>query len=360
MYDWLLENITMFQQEAMLLDWVCLAGVVVGGLLWLVFGLRKGTPAWLGKAQLACIGGLLVLTIRFGDFEWVLVIAVTLTFICWLIDKIKYPAVRAEVFNEDATKADDALVIKKVKPPRPAIIEHGAGFFMVILVVLVLRSFIFEPFRIPSESMVPTLQNGDFVVVNKFSYDVRLPITRAKLFTVDTPQRGDVAVFKAPHMPEVNYIKRIIGLPGDTVGLRRGRLTINGEAVDYLTGEDYTAYAVDSCGQHMTETLPRVDGSLHAHAILADPKNCSNSGWGRATFGSHEFFGHHGLVENGVVTVKPGHYVVLGDNRNHSGDSRMFGFLPEENLVGKATYIWMNWRHWDHSPQLSRVGTAIE
>lgn len=322
----ILQNATMF-------DWVLLLLAVGGGLAWLSYSMtNKAEPSWLGNAKLACVLGIVILAIRFSDFEVMLVVAAGITFVCWLIDKTVFRATR----NADG---------EKVKPKRPSLIEHGAGFFMVIFVVLVLRSFVFEPFRIPSESMVPTLQNGDFVVVSKFAYGVRLPITNKKVFEVGQPERGDVVVFRYPPQPEIDYIKRIVGLPGDTISMRNNRLTINGKVVDYVTEAEFSAYAVDSCGTLFNEILPTQTGTMQ-HGMLDDQRNCSASGGlARAAFRP--------------MTVPEGQYWVMGDNRQHSADSRSWGFVPEDNLAGKATYIWFNWRVWNHTPQFSRIGTAL-
>jgi signal peptidase I len=209
------------------------------------------------------------------------------------------------------------------------LVEYSRSFFPVLLFVLVIRSFIFEPFRIPSGSMMPTLLQGDFIFVQKFSYGLRLPVTESKIIETGAPERGDVVVFRLPSDPSVNYIKRVVGLPGDTVSYERHRLVINGEIVDLEQHPDATPHE------------PRYIEQLgeREHEILVT--QAANIG------------------RDGEFSVPAGHYFVMGDNRDNSRDSRFIGSIPETHLVGEAVRIWMHmdgfsWPRWE------RVGNKIQ
>jgi len=212
---------------------------------------------------------------------------------------------------------------------RRTLVEYSRSFFPVLLFVLIVRSFIFEPFRIPSGSMMPTLLQGDFIFVKKYAYGLRLPVSEAKILDTGEPERGDVIVFRLPSDPSINYIKRVVGLPGDQVRYERHRLTINGELVDL---ERHPA---------ATEADPRFVEQLgdRAHEIrIADASN---------------------LLRDGVYQVPEGHYFVMGDNRDNSRDSRFIGSIPESHLVGEAVRIWMHmdgleWPRWE------RIGSKIQ
>ncbi len=223
----------------------------------------------------------------------------------------------------------------------PLLLDYSKSFFPILLIVIFMRSFVAEPFRIPSGSMIPTLEIGDFVLVKKYAYGVKLPIVHYKLFDVDTPSRGDVVVFRYPPDPKINYIKRLVGLPGDVVEWTTDKkLIINGKKVIYKNmGKYQTAnrsgqtIAVDK----LAETLPNTNGD---HELIIFP----------------------GLSRAGKWTVPEGNYFMMGDNRDNSSDSRFWNFVPEKNLVGKASLIWM---HWDWSDggdgfKPSRIGTSIK
>ncbi len=209
------------------------------------------------------------------------------------------------------------------------LVEYSRSFFPVLLFVLVIRSFIFEPFRIPSGSMMPTLLQGDFIFVKKFSYGLRLPVTETKVVETGAPERGDVVVFRLPSDPSINYIKRVVGLPGDEVSYERHRLVINGKLVDLEQHPDATSHE------------PRYVEQLgdREHEILVT---------------------HAGNVgRDGNFIVPDGHYFVMGDNRDNSRDSRFIGAIPETHLVGEAVRIWMHmdglaWPRWE------RVGNKIQ
>ena len=212
---------------------------------------------------------------------------------------------------------------------RRTLVEYSRSFFPVLLFVLVIRSFVFEPFRIPSGSMMPTLLQGDFIFVKKYAYGLRLPVSEAKILETGEPERGDVVVFRLPSDPSINYIKRVVGLPGDEIVYERHRLTINGELVDL---EQHSA---------ATEMDPRFVERLgdREHEIRIE-----NAAY---------------LIRDGVYQVPDGHYFVMGDNRDNSRDSRFIGAIPEDYLVGEAVRIWLHmdglqWPRWD------RIGSKIQ
>ena len=209
------------------------------------------------------------------------------------------------------------------------LVEYSRSFFPVLIFVLVIRSFIFEPFRIPSGSMKPTLVVGDFIFVKKFSYGLRLPVTETKIIETGQPARGDVVVFRMPSDPSINYIKRVIGLPGDTVSFERQRLMINGEIMDLrANGEIFERAPI-----YVEDLYGRVHKTL-----IHDP-------------------GHS--KQDGVYRVPEGQYFVMGDNRDRSKDSRYIGAIPEKYLVGEAVRVWMHFIPWE-MPDWGRIGTKIE
>ena len=212
---------------------------------------------------------------------------------------------------------------------KAALVEYSRSFFPVLIFVLVIRSFIFEPFRIPSGSMKPTLVVGDFIFVKKFSYGLRLPVTETKIIETGQPQRGDVVVFRLPSNPGINYIKRVVGLPGDEVVYERQRLTINGVSMDLsLTDETYDNAPV---------YLEDLDGRIHRILV-------------------HD--GQHSK-QDGVYVVPEGEFLMMGDNRDRSKDSRYIGTIPEKYLVGEAVRVWMHFIPWN-MPDWGRIGAKIE
>ena len=223
---------------------------------------------------------------------------------------------------------------------RPKIVQWSIELFPVLLLVFVFRGFIFEPFRVPSNSMMPTLLTGDFILVNKFDYGLRLPIINTKIFEYSEPKRGDVIVFRYPNYERqagysgTDFIKRVIALPGDVISYNKDRLTINGVVVDQSKIGSYRG--VDS-GKRMTGYRHVRELFDHAnHDILLHPMGYS--------------------PELNIITVPEGHYFVMGDNRAHSSDSRVWGYVPEEYILGKAIGIWMHW-DWNHNTmQLRRIG----
>lgn len=270
------------------------------------------------------------------DFELILVIIAGLSGGIWLLDSLFFARKRSVLASVDKPGAE--ADIKKTTDSKsnhyrePLMVEYARSFFPVLLVVLILRSFLFEPFRIPSGSMLPTLLVGDFILVSKSSYGVRLPVINRKILDTGKPERGDVAVFRYPKDPSLDYIKRIVGLPGDKIGYVNKKLSINGVPISLGEPKPYLAPGdtkPDGAQLRLTEKFDEV-----GHDILIAPYR---TGVG------------------GEITVPQGHYFVMGDNRDNSNDSRSWGFVPEENLVGKAILIWMNLDfHW------SRLGSSIE
>jgi signal peptidase I len=256
------------------------------------------------------------------DFPLLLVLLTMGTGVVWALDSLWLKPRRQQrvASLKLGGEADTERLGKAGR--EPYLVEMSRSFFPIILIVLVVRSFIVEPFRIPSGSMMPTLLIGDFILVNKFSYGVRLPVVNLRILDTGTPQRGDVAVFRYPEDPKVDFIKRIVGVPGDRIVYMNKVLYINGEQAPqrYLEG-----YVGTGSGNVMTGAR-RLQEDLTGteHEILIMP--------GRNDFGG-----------NFEYLVPEGHYFAMGDNRDNSRDSRFWGFLPEENLVGKAFMIWMNW-----------------
>jgi signal peptidase I len=217
-------------------------------------------------------------------------------------------------------------------------VEYGASFFPVILIVFLLRSFLVEPFKIPSGSMIPTLLVGDFILVNKYTYGIRIPVINKKVLELNSPQRGDVVVFRYPVDPSLDYIKRVVGLPGDKVEYRNKRLTINGQAMpmrpngDYLDKEKlyYTPRFVESLGGVEHDALVEDEAPPFVPHVMSFPQR------GNCLYNAEGF----------ICEVPAGHYFMMGDNRDNSQDSRVWGFVPDENLVGKAFFIWFNFGDW--------------
>ena len=275
------------------------------------------------------------------NFPAIMVSAVFITGIIWAIDAFWWAPKRRLAADNLSAQGDmpeqNLAEAKEALLKEPVMVEYARSLFPVILIVLVLRSFLVEPFRIPSGSMMPTLLVGDFILVNKFSYGVRLPVINAKILDTGEPERGDVAVFRYPKNPSTDYIKRVIGLPGDTVSYYNKQLFINGEPAKQQAQGTYIG---TGSGVSMSGAKKRLEHLLGVdHDILIDE--------GRGTI-------------EGEFTVPEGHYFVMGDNRDNSNDSRYWGFVPEENLVGKAFMIWMNWDSQGDGVAWSRLGNSIK
>jgi len=261
------------------------------------------------------------------DFALILVLLTATAGVVWLLDVLLLRRARIDAA---------AAAIDAPPPAEPVIVEYAKSFFPILLLVLLIRSFLFEPFRIPSESMMPTLFKGDFIFVNKFAYGLRLPVLNTKILKIGEPKHGDVVVFRLPSDPSIDYIKRVVGLPGDVVEYEDSskQLKINGQPVEMqllgaYEGEPFTTIGREKLGEH-----------------------------------DHQLLVRRGAVSRGGrYVVPPGGYFMMGDNRDNSRDSRFEGveFVPEENLVGRAVGIWMNWR-WpsEGGPQWSRIGKGVD
>jgi signal peptidase I len=293
-----------------------------------------------------------------GNFALLLLLATVVTGIYWLAERFVFlpqrlKAVthleaetaqrRAELAKMGIDKVDTDIRESREKLlMQPWWLDWTAGLFPVILVVFVLRSFLFEPFKIPSGSMIPTLHIGDLILVNKFHYGIRLPVANTKL-TEGTPvQRGDVMVFRYPPKPSVDYIKRVIALPGDEVAYINKTLSINGKPVPTEVLPDFFDESTMRYHKHRRETL-----SDKPYQTLQDDD--------RPAFvpGADQFPGRENCnytVEGVTCKVPAGHYFMMGDNRDNSLDSRYFGFVPDANIVGKAFFVWMNFGN------LKRIG----
>ena len=252
------------------------------------------------------------------DFEAFLTLATLITGVMWILGKYVYKK-----------KAEGSF--------GGSVLGFGISFFPVFLFVLLIRTFVFEPFRIPSGSMMPTLLTGDFIWVNKFAYGLKAPIFHDTFIDIGHPERGDVVVFRHPDDQSNDYIKRVIGLPGDEFyyDVRKKMVYINGEAVAQQAIAQYDGF--DSAGEWLRqESLGEV-----THDLLT-----RNNGF-------------YNGYKHTRVKVPEGHYFVMGDNRDNSEDSRTWGLVPERNLVGKAVFIWMHWRTSDFVEGLKRIGTKI-
>ena len=250
------------------------------------------------------------------DFALVLVLLTAISGLIVGLDRFVFKTAR----NEDGTSKN-------------TFIEYARSFFPIFLIVLLLRSFLVEPFRIPSGSMLPTLLVGDFILVNKYTYGIRLPVLNKKVVSLGEPQRGDIVVFRSPRQPSIPFIKRVIGVPGDTITYRDKVLVVNG--IEY--SQDLVGGYVGTrrSAAHASTVVYREYHDAADHEIL---RTRARPGMGHET------------------TVPENSYFVMGDNRDNSQDSRVWGFVPDENLIGKAFLIWFNF---DGRPRLDRIGTAI-
>jgi signal peptidase I len=289
-----------------------------------------------------------------GNFALILFILLVVTGVIWVLDRFvllpKRKAAALIALQEfDRNTNVDQIARSNLEASllkQPAWVEYSGSFFPVIALVFVLRSFLFEPFKIPSGSMLPTLFVGDFILVNKFTYGIRLPVIDKKIISINEPQRGDVMVFKFPKDPTQNYIKRIVGLPGDTISYKNKKLSVNGVVNQYETQPDFLH---EGAQLSYSKQFNEKSGSV-VHKILNDDDRPA----GIAMFGEADFsFADRCIydVEGVTCTVPQGHYFMMGDNRDNSQDSRYWGFVPDQNVVGKAFFIWMNFS------DLKRIGS---
>jgi signal peptidase I len=294
-----------------------------------------------------------------GNFALLLFLLTLVTFGYWLAERFRFQparlaaaatlesqdsARRAGLAERGIAKVDGNVAEAREKLlMQPWWLDWTAGLFPVILAVFLLRSFLFEPFKIPSGSMVPTLLVGDLILVNKFHYGVRLPVINKKIIPNNEPQRGDVMVFRYPPDPRMDYIKRVVGLPGDEVSYLNQKLSINGQVIAVTPQGEY--YDEDSL-RYAPQFLEGL-GSAE-HRILVDPRRSAYSGSDDKRFPFRENCRYS--PEGVVCKVPQGHYFMMGDNRDNSQDSRFWGFVPDENIVGRAFFVWMNFGN------LGRIG----
>ncbi len=309
---------------------------------------------WITAAILAAFVGYIgawYLGFLQGNFSLLLFLASVVTGIYWVAERLYFwPRRRkAAAALEEAVLARRAELDRKgiakvdleVSPEargrvlmQPWWLDWTAGLFPVIAIVFVLRSFLFEPFKIPSGSMIPTLLVGDLILVNKFTYGVRLPVINKKIIETSGPERGDVMVFRYPPQPNLDYIKRVVGVPGDEVAYMNKRLTINGQPVETTGLPDF--FEKDTM-RYFKQFEEKLGGKPHR---LLNDANTPAFIQGASDFAYRENCRYS--VEGVSCKVPEGHYFVMGDNRDNSLDSRDWGFVPDENIVGKAFFVWMN------------------
>lgn len=311
------------------------------------------------------------------DFSLVLLLLSAITGVVWALDHFVFRKSR----DAAAAAAQPAMTLSE-----PGTVDYARSFFPVAFIVLVVRAFIFEPFRIPSDSMMPTLLDGDFIVVNKYAYGLRWPVLNEKFLDTGSPQRGDVVVFRYPPRPSVNYIKRLVGLPGDRVEVRDDHLVINGQTIELRPLGQYTdgcyvdvRLSEEKLGEHTHQVLScRSEDGMRPYALRdssAVLPSCDRKRF-RETSGlrvcretpagsapdSGDFLADdpraRDIMPDGVIPA--GFYLMIGDNRDNSEDGRVWGLVPDQNLVGKATRIWFNfdpqrssWVNW------RRIGDSI-
>ncbi len=292
------------------------------------------------------------------DFPLVLVLVLAASAFVWIIDRLFLARTRERA----ASQSGGAAI------PVPVTVDYARSLLPVAALVLVLRAFIFEPFRIPSDSMMPTLQEGDFLVVNKFAYGLRWPVLNRKFLDIGEPQRGDVVVFRFPPNPAINFIKRVVGLPGDTVRVRDDQLIINGVPVPLVDNGRYNDgcyfnmhLATEQLGTHRHQTLAchTANPQLRVEGKVASCKRAMEFSYqcddaiptGQPDYNDTSY----------DRVIPPGKYLMIGDNRDNSDDGRSWGYVPEDHLVGRASRIWLNlplgrsgWPDW------TRFGKRIE
>lgn len=374
----------MFEQIILLLSWLLwpvLAVVVVDD--WFLRP-RRRLAALPGQAEdapwLKGLYGVLPVLLVAGairlfrserlDFALVLVVVSVVGGVIWALDHWVFAPMRARAAVA-AGHTPDAV-------PEPGTVDYARSMVPVVVVVLVLRSFLFEPFRIPSDSMMPTLHDGDFILVNKFAYGLRLPVINKKIVDFGEPERGDVVVFRYPLDPSVNFIKRVVGLPGDRVRVENDRIYVNGEPLPEVEIGRYS----DGCYVNMRLTEVHTGNHVHRalscrtpHSLASFPLPSCDRNIGRSypCQEDPELMSQPGVSDKGdqpEVVVPPGNYLMIGDNRDNSDDGRYWshdhrswGFVPEENLIGSARRVWFNF-DWDRRGwrkiDWGRIGKRID
>jgi signal peptidase I len=306
-----------------------------------------------------------------GSFAALLLLATTVTGVYWLAEQLHFlPMRRAAALQFDAERAQrlqtlqqqgitsqedesPALQAREALLRQPWWMDWTAGLFPVIAAVFILRSFLFEPFKIPSGSMIPTLHIGDLILVNKFHYGIRLPVLNLKVIDGHPVERGDVMVFRYPPKPSLDYIKRVVGVPGDKIAYINKVLTINGQLVSKLSVPEFFDADTMRYSKQFEEAMPIGSTpaqmkNLRIHRLLNDDR-VPNFVSGINDFAFKDNCSY--TVEGVECTVPEGHYFMMGDNRDNSMDSRYWGFVPDQNIVGKAFFVWMNFSN------PSRVGS---
>lgn len=294
-----------------------------------------------------------------GNFSLLLFLATVVTGLYWLAERFYFLPQRrqavatleanaakrlAELASQGITQVDDNTRDAKVKLiMQPWWLDWTAGLFPVIVVVFLLRSFLFEPFKIPSGSMIPTLLVNDLILVNKFHYGVRLPVINLKVLDNHSPERGDVMVFRYPPKPSLDYIKRVVGVPGDEVAYLNKQLTINGQPLPKTALPDF----FDADTMRYAKQFQEVNGNRTYRLLNDDERPAFVAGADDFPFRENCRYSSEGVV----CKVPEGHYFMMGDNRDNSLDSRYWGFVPEKNIVGKAFFVWM------HFGNFKRIGS---
>jgi len=294
-----------------------------------------------------------------GNFALLLFLATVVTGIYWFAERFYFLPARQKAVarleaesvqrQQELAKMGITQVDNDTAPARARVLaqpwwlDWTAGLFPVILAVFLLRSFLFEPFKIPSGSMIPTLLVGDLILVNKFHYGLRLPVLNTKLTEGTPPQRGDVMVFRYPPKPSLDYIKRVVGVPGDEVAYLNKRLTINGQVMPTATVPEFFDDDVMRYFKQYEESF----GDRRHRVLNDDDRPAFVPGTDEFPFKDQCRY----TVEGVVCKVPPGHYFMMGDNRDNSLDSRYWGFVPDKNIVGRAFFVWMNFSN------LKRIGS---
>src|SRR5450830_985137 len=292
------------------------------------------------------------LQVILGNFALILFVLMVITGVIWFLD-VFYLAKQRRAAADRALAEYDARVVKASADGikldnqgkrgeleasimrQPTWIEYSGSFFPVIALVFFLRSFLYEPFKIPSSSMVPTLLVGDLILVNKFTYGIRLPVINQKIIQINDPQRGDVMVFKYPKDMSQDYIKRVVGVPGDKITYENKKLTVNGKPISYAAQDDYLDDESLVYKKQFKENLSGVE-----HRILNDDRAPTLNYGDVREFPNKEACTYSS--EGFTCVVPKGNYFMMGDNRDNSADSRYWGFVPDKNIVGKAVAVWMN------------------